>query len=60
METNHIKYNNDGTVTKSKSYDNIEIKVKKNNSQETSIIPGLSAKDKVTYLGITSSRDGNP
>ena len=52
METNHIKYNNDGTVTKSKSYDNIEIKVKKNNSQETSIIPGLSAKDKVTYLGI--------
>ena len=37
----------------------IKIKVKINNSEETSLIPGLSAKEKVTYLGITLSRDGN-
>ena len=55
-----LHFNNDGTVTTSESYGNIEIKVKKNNSQETSLISRLSAKDKVTYLGITSSRDGNP
>ena len=36
------------------------MKVKKHNSQETSLIPKLSAKEKVTYLGIASSRDGNP
>ena len=59
-DTLHWKFNNDGTVTTSEYYDNIEIKVKKNNTDEIAIIPGLSAKDKVTYLGITSSRDGNP
>ena len=58
--TLHWRFNKDGTVTTSETYDNIEIKVKKNNSQETSIIKGLSTKDKVTYLGIFSSRDGNP
>ena len=59
-DTLHWRFNKDGTVTTSEIYDNIEIKVKKNNSQETSIIKGLSAKDKVTNLGKTSSRDGNP
>ena len=58
-DTLHWKFNNDGTVKTSEYYDNIEIKVKKNNTEEIAIIPGLSAKDKVTYLGITSSRDGN-
>ena len=55
-----LAINKDGTVTTSENHDNIEIKVKKNNSQEISIIKGLSAKDKVTYLKITSSRDVNP
>ena len=59
-DTLHLKFNNDGTVTTSEYYDNIEIKVKKKNIEEGAIIPELSAKDKVTYLGITSSRDGNP
>ena len=47
-------------MTTSEHYDDIEIRVKKVNSTETSLIPGLSAKDKVTYLGIISSRDENP
>ena len=59
-DTLQWKFNNDGTVTTSENYDIIEIKVKKNNTEEIAIIPGLSAKDKVTYLGITSSRNGNP
>ena len=59
-DTLHWKFKNDGTVTTSEYYDNIEIKVKKNNTEEIAIIPGLSAKDKMTYLGITTSRDGNP
>ena len=59
-DTLHWEFNNDGTVTTSDNYDNIEIKVKKNNTEERAIIPGLSAKDKVTYIGIISSRDGNP
>jgi len=59
-DTLHWKFNNDGTVTTSKNYDNIEIEVKKNNTEERAIIPGLSVRDKVTYIGITSSRDGNP
>ena len=59
-DTLHWRFNKDGTVTTSETYDNIEIKVKKSKSQDTSLITGLSAKDKVTYLGITSSRDGNP
>ena len=59
-DTLYWKFNNDGTVTTSESYDNINIKVEKHNSEETSLIPRLSAKDKVTYLEITSSRDGNP
>ena len=46
-------------MTTSENYDDIEISVKQINSTEKSLIPGLSAKDKVTYLGITSSRDGN-
>ena len=59
-DTLHWKFNIDGTVKTSEFYDNIEIKIKKNHSEEIAIIPGLGAKDKVTYLGITSSRDGNP
>ena len=59
-DTLQWRFNNDGTVTTSENYDDIEIRVKQINSTEISLIPGLSAKDKVTYLGITSSRDGNP
>ena len=59
-DTLHWCFNKDGKVTTSDNYDNIEIRVNKNNSTETSPTPRLSAKDKVTYLGITSSRYGNP
>ena len=59
-DTLHWRFNNDETVTTSENYDDIEIRVKQINTTETSLIPGLSAKDKVTYLGITLSRTGNP
>ena len=59
-DTLHWRFNNDGTMTTSDTYDDIEIRVKQTNSTETSLIPELSAKDKVTYLAITSSQDGNP
>ena len=47
-------------MTTSENYNDIEIRVKQINATEISLIPGLSAKDKVTYLGITLSRNGNP
>ena len=59
-DTLHWRFNNDGTVITSDNYDAIEIRVKQINSTETFLISGLSAKDKVTNLDITSSRDGKP
>ena len=58
-DTLHWRFNNDETVTTSENYSDIEIRVKQINTTETSLILKLSAKDKVTYLGIISSWDGN-
>ena len=47
-------------MTTSENFDDVKIRVKQINTTEISLISGLSAKDKVTYLGITLSRNGNP
>ena len=57
--TLHWRFNKDGTVTTSENFDDIEIRIQPIHTNESSLIPGLSAKNKVTYLEITSSRDGN-
>ena len=47
-------------MTTSENFDNVKIRVKQKYTTEISLISRLSAKDKVTYLGITLSRTGNP
>ena len=53
------KFNNHGIVTTNEKFDDIEIRIQQINKNESSLIPGISAKDKIIYLGVTSSRDGN-
>ena len=57
--TLHWRFNKDRTVTTGENFDDIEIRIQPIHTNESSLIPGLSAKDKVTYFEITSSRDGN-
>ena len=55
-----LEFSKDWTVTTKEIFDDTEIKVQQLNTNEASLIPGLSTNDKVTYLGITLSRNGNP
>lgn len=59
QDTLHQQFNKDGTVTTNKIFDDIEIRIQRINKNESSLILGISANDKVTCLGIISLRDGN-
>lgn len=46
-------------MTTNEKIGDIEIRIQKINKNESSLILGISVKDKVTYLGVASSQDYN-